>query len=90
MNKIIGRIKDLVYFYGNLEVTEWQGEKLFIVWVGLGFKLVKIAITDKDIKKSWIKKIKKCWELSDYYTIRDGSVYAYSLNNKNILHRQSI
>lgn len=89
MKNLIIRIKDFLYFWKNLEITEWKDENLFVVWIRIGFRLIKVAITDKDIRNNWLKRIKKSWELTGRFTFRDNEIYTYSLENKDCLYRHS-
>ena len=86
---MIIKIRDFIYIFRNLEVKKWQdkeGGGLYGYWVKIGFRLHKLAVRDKKIKNIW-DKVKMCWELSDYYTIRENEVYVYSLDNKNTFYR---
>ena len=89
MKNLIIKIKDFFYFWKHIEITEWKKENMFVIWIRIGFRLIKIAIIDKDIRKYWFKRIKECWRWTDYYTLRENEIYEYNLDNKNCLYRHS-
>jgi len=81
------RLRDAIYFWRNLEISERE-DGLYSYWIRIGFKLTKISVMNRKINK-W-QRPKKCWEWTNCLTMRDGRIYTYEEDDKNILHSFSV
>lgn len=85
--KIITKIKSFFYFYENIEITEWEYDRLYYVyWIRFGFRREKYKVSDKKMT-GFFERIKEAWRMTDYYLVLDNDLWYYDLDNKNIIYK---